>query len=60
VSQQLRAPSRQRPELPASSPMRFSTTVELGGKTATGMPVPVEVDVELAVATLTGEAGRAG
>jgi hypothetical protein len=32
-----------RPELSSCAPMRFSTTVELGGRAATGMEVPVEV-----------------
>jgi hypothetical protein len=39
----LRALSRQRPELPSSAAMRFTTTIELHGKTATGMAVPPEV-----------------
>ena len=39
----LRALSRQGPELPSSAAMRFSTTVELHGRTATGMVVPPEV-----------------
>jgi hypothetical protein len=39
----LRALSRQRPDLPSSAAMRFTTTIELHGKTATGMAVPPEV-----------------
>jgi hypothetical protein len=40
-----RAPGavRPHPELTSSAGMRFSTTVELGGRTATGIEVPAEV-----------------
>ena len=39
----LRRCPRRRPQLASSGAMRFSTTVELHGKTATGMVVPPEV-----------------